>query len=92
MAIYQYRCVEHGITEVRAPIGTAAPAWPCPRCTTDLRRVFTAPLLGLAPRALVSAIDRAEATASAPGVVTSPPPRRPPVAPRNPALRRLPRP
>ncbi|WP_316689726.1 zinc ribbon domain-containing protein [Pseudonocardia sp. H11422] len=81
---------------MRAPIGTAAPTWPCPRCTTDMRRVFTAPMLGRAPRALVTAIDRAEATAGAPDVVASPPARpahhRPAAAPPNPALRRLPRP
>jgi hypothetical protein len=57
--------------------------------------VFTAPLLSLAPRALVRAIDRTERTRDEPDVVSSLPPapsrRVAPVA-QNPALARLPRP
>jgi hypothetical protein len=83
MATYQYRCVRDGDFHVSRPMGTAA-------------RVFRAPMLSLAPRALVAAIDGAEKTGDEPEVVSMVPPRavrtRIPMAAQNPALRRLPRP
>jgi hypothetical protein len=96
MVTYQYRCGRDGLLEVARPIGTAPPAVPCPGCGEPAPRVFTPPLLGLAPRRVVAAIDRAEASRYEPAVVSAPPRRpahlRTPVAPPNPALRRLPRP
>ena len=96
MAKYEYRCETHGIVEVSLPIGTARPQWPCPECHEDAVRVFSAPLLSLAPRELVRLIDRTEKTRDEPEVVSSVPSagarRRTPMAPPNPALRRLPRP
>ncbi|NMI01310.1 zinc ribbon domain-containing protein [Pseudonocardia acidicola] len=96
MATYRYRCAQDGVVDVRRPIGTAPATWPCPRCAEDMPRVFTAPMLSFAPRAQINAIDRAEATAGEPSVVTALPPRpasrRTPMAPPDPALRRLPRP
>jgi hypothetical protein len=58
-----------------------------------MRRVWTAPMVSLAPRAAVAAIDRAERSRTEPEVVTHVPgrPRRV-VAPTTPAQRRLPRP
>jgi putative FmdB family regulatory protein len=96
MVTYQYRCADDGLVEVRLPMGTAAPRERCPACGTDAERVYSAPLLSLAPRRLVAAIDKSEQTADTPEVVTSLPPRA--VSPgarramMNPALRRLPRP
>jgi hypothetical protein len=61
-----------------------------------MARVYSAPMLGLAPRRLVAEIDRTRATADMPAVVSAPPRlpahRRTPLAAANPALRRLPRP
>jgi hypothetical protein len=61
-----------------------------------MTRVFTAPMLSLASRVAMTAIDRCESTADTPAVVTELPPtgarRRTPKAPLNPALMRLPRP
>ena len=100
MATFEYRCVTPrgdvcSTFEVRRPIGTAAPTQPCPACGSAAARVFSAPALALAPRARVSAIDRAERSRTEPDVVGAPPPnpraRRAPIA-RNPALQRLPRP
>ena len=96
MATYRYRCDAHGPFDVSTPIGTAPVAYPCPGCAGASTRIYTAPMLGLAPRDAVALIDRTRATADTPSVVSSPP-RRPahratPLAPANPALRRLPRP
>lgn len=94
MATYQYRCDAHGPFDVRRPIGTAPSAVTCPRCDGASARMFTAPMLGLAPRAAVALIDRTRSTADTPQVVSSPPPRPAHRATRwpDPALRRLPRP
>lgn len=96
MVTYQYRCVQDGVFDVSRPIGTAPPRSQCPVCNNESARVFRAPLLSLAPRALMAAIDRTEKTSDEPEVVTSLPPRhgrtRSPMATQNPALQRLPRP
>jgi putative FmdB family regulatory protein len=96
MATYQYRCVQDGVFDVSRPMGTAAPQSQCPVCNNQSARVFRAPMLSLAPRALVAAIDRTEKTSDEPEVVASLPPRhgrtRKPTATQNPALQRLPRP
>jgi putative FmdB family regulatory protein len=96
MATYQYRCDQDGVVDVHQPMGTATQAWPCPVCGADAVRVFSVPMVSFASRARMAAIDRAEKSRDQPDVVTAPPPRpasrRTPVAPPNPALKRLPRP
>jgi predicted nucleic acid-binding Zn ribbon protein len=94
MTTYRYRCPTDGLTDVTLPIGTAPPTRACPSCGAEMSRVFTAPMLGLAPRGIVAAIDRTAASADSPAVVSRIPGsgRRAPVAPPNPKLRRLPRP
>lgn len=95
MATYQYRCSTHGLFDVGLPMGTATPRRACPHCDAAAPRVYAAPLLSLAPRELVAAIDRTERTRDEPDVVAAPAGpsrRRVPTAPPNPALRRLPRP
>ncbi len=95
MATYQYRCIRDGVFDVCRPMGTAAPTSQCPVCDDEAVRVFRAPMLSLAPRALVAAIDRTEKSSDEPEVVSSVPPR-PGRTPRpvaqNPAWQRLPRP
>ena len=95
MAKYHYRCLQDGGFEVSRPIGTAAPTSACPVCQDEAARIYGAPMLSLAPRALMAAIDRTEKSSDQPEVVHSLPARtgrkRTPVA-RNPALQRLPRP
>ena len=77
-------------------MGQAADVSPCPICDDEAVRVFSAPMVLLAPPAMVAAIDRAEKTRDEPEVVSSLPRRHPskrtPMASPNPALRRLPRP
>jgi hypothetical protein len=78
-------------------MGTAPPTIACPACDAPAERVYSAPMLLISrSRRLSSVIDRCEKTRDEPEVVTSPPPRDPrkrtPMAPANPALRRLPRP
>ncbi|MGY1709193.1 FmdB family zinc ribbon protein [Geodermatophilus sp. SYSU D00758] len=91
MAVYQYRCTDHGVLEVGRPIGTAAEREPCPACGVPATRVFTAPRLALGDAGARALIERAERSASEPDVVSAPPSRRPAPA-VNPAHARLPRP
>ncbi|MFF4598702.1 FmdB family zinc ribbon protein [Amycolatopsis sp. NPDC001319] len=96
MATYQYRCARDGVFEVRLPMGTAAPRSSCPVCGGEAARNYCAPMLSLARRELVTAIDHTEKTRDEPAVVSAVPPARGrsrgPVPTPNPALRRLPRP
>jgi hypothetical protein len=96
VATFQYRCPQDGDFEVIRPVGTATAQVACARCGRDAVRVFTAPLLSLAPRSLMAAIDSTEKTRDEPDVVSALPPRavgtRTPMASRSPALQRLPRP
>lgn len=96
MAIYEYRCERDGAFEIMLPIGTAPASTACPVCAGESGRVFSSPMLSLAPRPLVTALDHEEKTRHEPDVVTSLPPRpaheRTPVLPLTPTLRRLPRP
>ena len=96
MAVYVYRCTEHGATEITRAMGTAAAAVPCPACDRPAIRVFTAPRLSLGSPARRALIDRTERTRDEPDVVSAPPPRPggagAALVAGNPALRRLPRP
>ena len=96
MAVYVYRCADHGPTEESRPLGTAAAAVPCPACGSPAPRVFTAPRLSLGSPARRALIDRTERTRDEPDVVSAPPCRPggagAAAVARNPALRRLPRP
>ena len=96
MAIYEYRCERDGAFEVTRPIGTAPSSIACPACASEAGRVFSSPMVSLAPRALVAALDHEEKTRHEPELVTSLPPapagQRTPVLPLTPTLRRLPRP
>ena len=96
MAIYEYRCERDGTFDVMLPIGTAPASIACPECASEAGRVFSSPMLSLAPRALVSALEHEEKTRYEPDVVTSLPRRpvheRTPVLPLTPTLKRLPRP
>ncbi len=97
MTLYEYRCRDHGLTSVSLPMGTAPRSIACPVCSAPTERVFSAPMLMTSKsRRLASVIDRCEKSRDEPEVVTSLPPRDPhkrtPMAPANPALRRLPRP
>jgi putative FmdB family regulatory protein len=96
VAIYEYRCQVDGPFEVMRPIGTAPASIACPVCASEAERVYSSPMVSLAPRALVAALDHEEKTRYEPDVVTSLPPApartRTPVLPLTPTLRRLPRP
>lgn len=74
MATYGYQCDRHGPLEVHRPVGTAPATVSCPSRGGRSSRVFTAPMLGLADRARLAAIDHAEASRSEPAVVSALPP------------------
>lgn len=96
MVQYRYRCVADGIFDLSRPMGSAGPRARCPVCDTEAVRVFSAPMLSMAPGALVAAIDSTEKTCDEPEVVSALPSQR--IRTRtqarasNPALQRLPRP
>jgi hypothetical protein len=96
MVQYRYRCEYDGFFDLTRPMGSAETLARCPECDSDATRVFAAPMLSMAPRGLMAAIDRTEKSRDEPDVVSVLPPRRggrrTPMAPANPALRRLPRP
>jgi putative FmdB family regulatory protein len=76
VAEYEYRCAGCGAFTVRRAMGGATPSAPCPSCGGQGRRRFSAlPLRRTAP-ALAGALERQEASADRPEVVTRVPPRR----------------
>ncbi|MGY1751145.1 FmdB family zinc ribbon protein [Modestobacter sp. SYSU DS0511] len=96
IAVYLYRCPDHGTTETRCAMGAAPAAVECPACGSTATRVFTAPRLSFGSPARRALIERTERSGDQPDVVAAPPPapgsgRRADVL-RNPALSRLPRP
>ena len=97
MAIYEYRCEEHGAFDVSRPLGTAPASVACPACGVDAARVVSMPMVLSAKRtAWSAAIERAEKSRHEPEVVSAPPRAggrsRIKTAPMTPALQRLPRP
>jgi putative FmdB family regulatory protein len=97
MPIYEYRCDQHGVSEITRPLGTAPKSVTCLACGGEAKRVFSVATVRSGSRsALLAAMDHAEKSRHEPDVVTSVPStgakRRTPVLPLTPALRRLPRP
>ena len=96
MAVYVYRCLQHGPFDITRAMGAATESMPCPSCGLPAPRVFTAPRLSLGSPVRRALIDRTERTRDEPDVVSAPPPRPGPGrradVTRNPALSRLPRP
>ncbi len=96
MVQYRYRCDMDGVFDVSRAMGTAPPRAQCPVCDSEAVRVFSAPMLSMAPGALMAAIDSTEKSRDEPEVVSALPARRnrtrTPAAALNPALQRLPRP
>jgi hypothetical protein len=96
IAVYVYRCPEHGRTETNCAMGAATAVVACPMCGAVAGRVFTAPRLALGSPVRRALIERTERSREQPDVVSAPPPgpgaRQRADLSRNPALRRLPRP
>lgn len=97
MAIYEYRCEQHGPFDVNRPLGTAAASEACPQCGAVSSRVISAPMFSSsARRGVFAAIERADKSRYQPEVVTSLPRtgvyKRTPMATMTPQRARLPRP
>ena len=76
MALYPYRCREHGSFDVQR--GITAPTiavMPCPTCGDAAARVFSPPMLARTSRAVAAAHYLEEKSRDAPEVVTSLPAR-----------------
>ncbi len=94
MVTYEYRCAQDGPFDLRAPMGKAPPRAACPACEDEAPRAFLAPRLGSGRGDLVRAIDRTDAGADRPEIVSRLPASGRPGTPvtSNPLHRRLPRP
>lgn len=94
MAIYEYRCDEHGAFDVQLRMGTAPSLSSCPVCGDEAPRVPSLPLVRRLPRGARSALERSEASADSPAVVSALPANRkdPLRVTRDPRHRSLPRP
>lgn len=96
MAIYEYRCTEHGITEAPFPMGSAPPSVPCDECGDDAPRSYSSPMVSAVDQRRMGLIDSTKATSDRPDVVTSIPSdgrrRKQRMAPPDPRLQKLPRP
>jgi putative FmdB family regulatory protein len=97
MPTYEYRCDQHGVSEITRPLGAAPKSITCLACGSEAKRVFSVATVRSGSRsALLGAMDHAEKSRHEPEVVTSLPStgarKRTPVLPLTPALRRLPRP
>ena len=92
MPIYEYRCDQHGVSEITRPLGTAPKSVTCLVCGGEAKRVFSVATVRSGSRsALLAAMDHAEKSRHEPDVVTSVPStgakRRTPVLPLTPAFR-----
>ena len=70
MPFYAYDCPGCGEFEELRPVAEAASPASCPGCGARGRRVFSPPGLALLARPLRRALDREEASAHEPAVVT----------------------
>lgn len=97
MAIYEYRCEQHGLFEINRPVGTAPQTVACPECGLEAARAMSAPMVRSGTRrGVFEAIERAEKSRHEPEVVSSLPRagvyKRTPMATLTPERARLPRP
>lgn len=97
MAIYEYRCRQHGVFDIMRPLGTAPGSIACAACGAESRRVISAPMVISSSRSAWSAaVEHAQKSRHEPDVVTSVPSAgarmRTRVLPLTPTLRGLPRP
>jgi putative FmdB family regulatory protein len=93
--LYAYNCSGCGEFDLSAPMGTASPQAPCPRCASLARRVFTAPHLGRGNNPRMRLLDATKRSAHEPQVVDSIPAagaRKPGAVTYNPRHSKLPRP
>lgn len=78
MVVYQYRCWQCGVYEVRRSMGEAPATCRCVTCGLPGRRLYSAPSLARTPKAVGEALTRAEKSRDEPEVVTRVPPRESP--------------
>ena len=92
MTEYEYRCRACGPFTLRRSMGSASPSASCPACGRNSRRRFSAQPVRRVQRALAGALERQEASADSPEVISTIPPRPPrrrtPADPRQAALPR----
>lgn len=93
MALYAYLCDACGPVEVRLPMGSAGTSAACPSCAQPVRRRYTAPASTRGSTPVARALQRQEASAHEPEVVTAVPHKKQrPRLTTDPRHSRLPRP
>ncbi len=95
MTMYVFRCTECGLFDAAFPIGTAPTDIACPECSSRSMRLITAPRINHGASGYGRAIERAQASADRPQVVSGAlpgAPQRPTPVTRNPLHAKLPRP
>lgn len=96
MAIYEYKCQEHGRADVEFPMGTAPASVTCDVCGAESQRAYSSPMVSNVDQRRMKTIDATKSTSDRPEVVTSIPSdgrrRKQPMAPPDPRLQKLPRP
>jgi putative FmdB family regulatory protein len=70
MPLYEFACEEHGVFEVRRPIGQAADPVPCVHCERPAARVFTPPLLRSLSPAVREGLAREERSRHEPRIAS----------------------
>lgn len=71
MTLYAYLCEACGPIEVRLPMGRAGASVACPSCARSARRRYTAPASTRRNTPVTRALQRQEASAHEPEVVTT---------------------
>lgn len=93
MALYAYSCESCGPIEVTLPMGRAGASVTCPSCARSARRRYTAPASTRGNTPVAKALQRQEASAHEPEVVTRVPKRKQrPLLTTDPRHSKLPRP
>lgn len=73
MAVYEYRCPDHGEFDLVRPLGTAPSTAHCATCGADATRVYSVSFFRPGSRDVVAAIDHAEKSRTEPEIVRSVP-------------------
>ena len=65
MPIYEYRCDQHGVSEITRPLGKAPKSVPCLVCGGEAKRVFSVGMIRTASRgALLAAMDHEDSSST----------------------------
>ncbi len=70
--MYEFNCVDHGVSTLTMPMASVTASVPCPFCGGPARRLYTAPGLALGDAVARRLIEATTRSAHEPAVVRSP--------------------